>query len=129
MTRIIRLLRSLGIAVAVAYGLLQTAAQSTSLPSPPREIDRAKQATRVADQIVAGAKEQVREAAVYTPGYFRIHYPNGDLPRDKGVCTDVVVRALRKASFDLQQLIHEDMSLAFDEYPNEWNLKRPDPNI
>jgi uncharacterized protein YijF (DUF1287 family) len=129
MTRIITLLRSLGIAAALAHGLLQTAAQSTSPSSLPREIDRAKQVTQVADQIVAGAKEQVREAAVYTPGYFRIDYPNGDLPRDRGVCTDVIVRALRKASLDLQQLIHEDMSRAFEKYPNEWNLKKPDPNI
>jgi uncharacterized protein len=60
-----------------------------------------------AEKIVAGARKQIGTA--YTPGYFKIAYPNGDLPSDQGVCTDVVIRALRHAGYDLQKLIHEDM--------------------
>ncbi len=82
-----------------------------------------------AEKIVASAKEQARKGAVYAPGYFAIPYPNGDLPADKGVCTDVVIRALRKAGYDLQKLIHEDMKRNFNKYPNNWGLKRPDSNI
>jgi hypothetical protein len=49
---------------------------------------------------------------------------------DRGVCTDVVIRALRDAlSLDLQKLLHEDMKTAFSEYPKIWGLKKPDRNI
>jgi hypothetical protein len=82
-----------------------------------------------AEMIVAGAKAQAREGALYTPGYFRIPYPNGDLPRDKGVCADVVVRALRCAGHDLQKLVHEDMAANFSAYPQRWGLPAPDSNI
>lgn len=80
-----------------------------------------------ASRILEGAKIQVREAAVYTTGYFRIAYPNGDIPRDKGVCTDVVIRAFRHAGYDLQKLIHEDMRRRFKTYPRR--ERSPDPNI
>jgi len=85
--------------------------------------------TGTAATVVAGAHRQVREAATYTTGYVVIPYPGGDLPRDQGVCTDVIVRALRHAGYDLQKLIHEDMVAAFSSYPRRWGLKRPDPNI
>lgn len=82
-----------------------------------------------AEKIVAGASEQAREGALYMPGYFTIPYPNGDLPRNQGVCTDVVVRALRKAGYDLQKLVYEDMKRNFNKYPQLWGLRKPDPNI
>ena len=65
----------------------------------------------------------------YDPGYFSIAYPNGDVPADKGVCTDVVIRAYRKLGTDLQKEVHEDMVKNFDKYPNLWGLKRTDKNI
>ncbi|MCC7230130.1 MAG: DUF1287 domain-containing protein [Fimbriimonadaceae bacterium] len=80
-----------------------------------------------AAKIVEGAMVQAREAASYTTGYFQITYPNGDLPRSKGVCTDVVIRALRHAGFDLQVLIHQDMARRFSTYPRR--ERRPDSNI
>jgi len=66
---------------------------------------------------------------VYDPSYFKIPYPNGDVPKDKGVCTDVVIRAYRKMGIDLQKEVHEDMKLNFQLYPKNWGLKKPDPNI
>ena len=52
------------------------------------------------------------------------------MPIEKGVCTDVVIRALRDAfNMDLQRLVHEDMRAAFGEYPTIWGLKKPDRNI
>lgn len=39
----------------------------------------------------------------YDPSYFSIDYPNGDIAKDKGVCTDVVIRAYRKVGTDLQK--------------------------
>lgn len=64
----------------------------------------------------------------YDPTYYRIPYPNGDVPSG-GACTDVVIRVLRKNNIDLQQRIHEDMSGNFSSYPNKWRLSAPDPNI
>jgi uncharacterized protein YijF (DUF1287 family) len=80
-----------------------------------------------ADKIVEGARKQLTLPAVYTPGYFRIAYPNGDLPPSQGVCTDVVVRALRNAGYDMQKLIHEDMRKRFSRYPRR--EAHPDSNI
>ena len=78
-------------------------------------------------KIVAAAHTEAAERAVYTVGYFRIKYPNGDLPRNQGVCTDVVIRALRGADYDLQKLIHEDMKRHFLGYPRR--EAHPDSNI
>lgn len=80
-----------------------------------------------ARKIVAAAHVEVSEHARYTTGYFRLAYPNGDLPRGQGVCTDVVVRALRGAGYDLQQLIHEDIKRHFAAYPRR--EAHPDSNI
>jgi hypothetical protein len=80
-------------------------------------------------KIVESAFGQAKIGAKYTPGYFELKYPGGDLPADRGVCTDVLIRAFRNAGFDLQQLVNEDMTKNFDKYPNIWGLRRPDPNI
>ena len=53
----------------------------------------------------------------------------GDVPMEKGVCTDVVIRALRDQNIDLQELVHQDMSRNFSVYPKRWGLKQPDTNI
>jgi len=72
---------------------------------------------------------QVGKTIHYDPAYVALKYPGGDVPIERGVCADVVVRALRHAGVDLQQAIHEDMKAHFDAYPNHWRLKKPDPNI
>jgi uncharacterized protein len=52
------------------------------------------------------------------------------VPRDRGVCTDVIVRAYRDAfDADLQKLVHVDMAAHFADYPHRWGLKAPDSNI
>lgn len=65
----------------------------------------------------------------YDPAYFTIDYPNGDVPSDRGVCTDVVIRAYRLLSIDLQKEVHEDMRTNFKLYPQKWGLKHTDKNI
>jgi uncharacterized protein YijF (DUF1287 family) len=65
----------------------------------------------------------------YDPSYFKISYPNGDVPSNKGVCTDVIIRAYRKLGIDLQKEIHEDMQKNFAIYPKNWGLKTTDSNI
>jgi uncharacterized protein YijF (DUF1287 family) len=65
----------------------------------------------------------------YDSRYYTMPYPNGDVPANKGVCTDVVIRAYRKLGIDLQKEVHEDMSRNFKSYPKTWNLKSTDKNI
>jgi uncharacterized protein len=65
----------------------------------------------------------------YDSQYFSIPYPNGDVPADKGVCTDVIIRAYRKLGIDLQKEVHEDMKSNFSLYPKKWGLKTTDRNI
>lgn len=65
----------------------------------------------------------------YDPAYFVIAYPNGDVPKGKGVCTDVIIRAYRNIGVDLQVEVHEDMLQNFRLYPQNWGLKRTDRNI
>jgi len=65
----------------------------------------------------------------YDPTYYQISYPNGDVPKDRGVCTDVVIRSYRKLGIDLQKEVHEDMAANFAIYPKSWGLKTTDNNI
>lgn len=80
---------------------------------------------RLVDSTVTLTNDRV----IYDPSYFSIGYPNGDVPKNKGVCTDVVIRAYRKVGIDLQKEVHEDMKANFDLYPDIWGLKSTDKNI
>ena len=82
--------------------------------------------------IVTAAQAQVGVTLRYDPAYRTLKYPGGDVPMERGVCTDVIVRALRTArALDLQKLVHEDVAANWDAYPHQrrWNLDKPDPNI
>jgi uncharacterized protein YijF (DUF1287 family) len=80
-------------------------------------------------RLSAAAIELTKTKVTYDPTYFSIPYPNGDVPVDKGVCTDVVIRAYRKLGIDLQKEVHEDMVKNFKVYPAKWGLKTTDKNI
>lgn len=83
-----------------------------------------------AAKLIEAAESQVGRTVVYDPAYTRLAYPMGDVPMQRGVCTDVVIRAYRTAfGIDLQKLVHEDMKSAFASYPAIWGHKRPDHNI
>lgn len=80
--------------------------------------------------IVQAERGQIGKTVGYDPSYRALNFPGGDVPVEVGVCTDVVVRALRTSlEMDLEKLVHEDMKRAFAEYPNNWGLKKPDRNI
>jgi uncharacterized protein YijF (DUF1287 family) len=87
------------------------------------------QAADAVGQVLAAAHGQVGVTRHYDGSYVRLAYPGGDVPADRGVCTDVVIRALRAAGIDLQQAVHEDMRRDFAAYPRLWGLSRPDRNI
>lgn len=83
-------------------------------------------------KLAAAAREQIGVTLDYDPSYRSIGYPNGDVLRTSGVCSDVLVRAARDAwDIDLQRRVHEDMVRAFEAYPSRrtWGLKKPDANI
>jgi len=83
-----------------------------------------------ADRLVAAARKQIGVTLTYDAAYSRLDYPGGDVPRERGVCTDVLVRAYRDGlGIDLQVLVHEDMRRAFSVYPALWGLKKTDRNI
>ena len=79
--------------------------------------------------VVVAARAQIGKTVLYDGSYRRLAYPGGDVPLERGVCTDVLVRAFRAAGADLQALVHEDMKAAFDRYPTAWGLTAPDANI
>jgi len=79
--------------------------------------------------LAARAREQVGVTVSYNGGYQSIPYPNGDVPLETGVCTDVVIRAMRAFGLDLQKAVHEDMKAHFSKYPKIWGLKTTDRSI
>jgi uncharacterized protein len=80
-------------------------------------------------RLMQSAYAQVGKTVSYDPSYQRIAFPGGDVPLDRGVCTDVIIRAYRGMGIDLQVLVNQDMRKAFAAYPKLWGLSHPDPNI
>ena len=81
-------------------------------------------------RLTSAARDQVGVTVTYDPAYVQLAFPGGDLPRDRGVCTDVVIRALRDGwGIDLQLAVNRDMKADFAAYPAFWGLDHPDRNI
>lgn len=113
MTRV----RPTGTAFVAAFAIVVTTAR----------IARSDEASAL--RLVAAARGQVGVTVIYDGSYRALAYPGGDVPPERGVCTEVVVRAYRALGFDLQKEVHEDMRRAWSEYPKHWGLERPDRNI
>lgn len=82
-------------------------------------------------KLVEAALKRTHQNVRYDGRYIKIPYPNGDVPKEIGVCTDVIIRSYRALGIDLQQLVHEDMAKHFNQYPSKriWGLDKPDSNI
>jgi uncharacterized protein len=78
---------------------------------------------------VKAARAQIGKTVLYDPAYVSLKYPMGDVPEERGVCSDVAIRALRACGLDLQRLVHEDMKANFAAYPKTWGSKHTDRNI
>jgi len=127
------------IAIAAAVIAIAAAKYGQRLPLPAgvygtdpevwTEVRLIENPQMAAEKIVNGAKQEVNKGVRYNASYLQIPYPNGDVPSDRGACTDVIVRALRNAGYDLQKLIHKDMSRNFKLYPQTYGLSKPDSNI
>lgn len=81
------------------------------------------------NKFLRAALNRTKLSVSYDPAYYEIPYPMGDIPADKGVCSDVIIRTYREINVDLQKLVHEDMMLNYQSYPKSWDLKQPDSNI
>ncbi|MBK7072493.1 MAG: DUF1287 domain-containing protein [Myxococcales bacterium] len=103
---------------------LLTAANLTSAAATP---DRDRDGIPDPLDVLLGARKTAINADAYVGGYESLRYPMGDVARDHGVCTDVVVRALRNAGVDLQAELHADIARAPRSYPMVKG--RGDPNI
>ncbi len=79
--------------------------------------------------LITAARSQIGVTLTYDATYRDLPYPGGDVPKEMGVCTDVIVRAFREQGMDLQKAVHEDMARNFSEYPKKWGLAKPDTNI
>ena len=85
--------------------------------------------TDFSKKLIQAAIERTKHIVRYDGSYMKISYPNGDVPDNVGVCTDVVIRSYRKIGIDLQKDVYEDMKENFDKYPKLWGLSKPDTNI
>jgi uncharacterized protein YijF (DUF1287 family) len=131
-------MRSLITITIFAVSLVLSSCSSTSLskiPSLSAEQPRIErpQLNDITSQpvrdVIASEREQLKVTTNYTQEYRVIPYPNGDMPSDTGACTDVVIRAFRRAGVDLQKEVHEDMAANFSAYPQKWGLAHTDTNI
>ena len=113
----------LGIAVGLTgCGAARAPAAAVAEPRIPSSDGAAR--------LIAAARTQIGVTLHYDPAYTSLAFPGGDVPRVKGVCTDVVIRAYRDAfDVDLQALVNADMRKAFAAYPKKWGLTRPDRSI
>src|SRR5438874_143830 len=134
----VQIKRVAAVVVLLAAAMLTAACQQqiahTRPPLKPPEQDTevhtlAPNSSPALKAIIDGAIDQVGKTMSYDPSYQKLDYPNGDVPIETGVCSDVIVRAFRNAGIDLQKDVHEDMKANFSAYPTKWGLKSPDSNI
>ncbi len=108
---------------------MYTLNQGPPVPPSPKTTPLPDTASPQLKQMLDGAIAQAGVTTGYDPAYVALEYPGGDVDEKTGVCSDVVVRAFRKAGIDLQKEVHEDMKAARSEYPTKWGANSPDKNI
>lgn len=120
-------------ALILVVACQQQVAHTRTPPKPPEEQTEVRalpvNSSPNLKRLIDGAVEKVGVTTSYDPSYQKLQYPNGDVPIETGVCSDVIVRSFRKAGTDLQKEVHEDMKGNFSAYPTKWGLKGTDANI
>ena len=126
-------LSSLIILLIVLSSCQQQVAKTLKPLKPPEQLTEATSLPANSSPslklVIDGAVDQVGKTTSYDASYQKIDYPNGDVPIETGVCSDVIVRAFRKVGIDLQKDVHEDMKRNFSAYPTRWGLSGTDANI
>jgi uncharacterized protein YijF (DUF1287 family) len=121
----------LRVGAMVSLALLAACRPSPPEPSQAEPVPAARSvaAAVASPPLVAAARRQIGVTLLYDPAYVEMPYPGGDVSAERGVCTDVIVRALRAGGLDLQQSIHQDMRAHFADYPQQWGLQAPNRSI
>lgn len=99
------------------------------VPTKPVYKPLPPSASPLVKKFIDAAVAQAGVTTGYDASYVSLDYPGGDVAKETGVCSDVIVRAFRGVGIDLQKEIHEDMRRAFADYPKKWGLTRADSNI
>ena len=73
--------------------------------------------------ILQGAKIEAENKPTYRSAYYSGGYP----PKNEGVCTDVIWRALKNAGYSLKDMVDEDIKNNVNQYPRVEG--KPDTNI
>lgn len=118
-----------GVASTASPAARSHAAQQAATQAASQTPARPSSGSAFLDRLVDAAIERTSHEVRYDPSYFKIDYPNGDVPAEVGVCTDEVIRSYRAVGVDLQKLVHEDMERGFSAYPRAWGAKKTDKNI
>lgn len=92
-------------------------------------VAQLEEAGGFSEKLAAKALRYSGREIVYDPAYYKIQYPAGDVPANKGVAADLLIRCYRELGIDLQKEIHEDMESNFRLYPQLWEASAPDRNI
>jgi uncharacterized protein YijF (DUF1287 family) len=120
---------AVGLVMAAGCGVRALPEGGAGRGAGPEALKPLPNPRTAAEKIVNAAKEEVLRGVRYDASYTTLAYPGGDVPADRGACTDVVIRALRAAGYDLQKLIHDDMRRHFRLYPKRYGLRAPDRSI
>ncbi|MEO7100686.1 MAG: DUF1287 domain-containing protein [Luteolibacter sp.] len=108
---------------------LKAAQVGASVEQAEMLISSLERSDHFGDKLAAAALAHSSDPVTYDPSYYKIAYPNGDVPPSKGVAADVIIRCYRKLGMDLQVEVHEDMAEHFRLYPQLWGASGPDTNI
>ncbi len=115
--------------IAMNHAFVQSAFAQSASPARAPQPATTRAAPSPSASLVSAARKQIGVTTRYDPAYVVLAYPGGDVPKERGVCTDVVIRAFRAQGLDLQRSVHEDMRGHFSRYPQSWGLRGPDRNI
>lgn len=108
---------------------LKAANQDVTLEQVGAQIVTLQQSGLPGDRIAAAALAHSGDEVTFSPDYYKIDYPNGDIKPGKGGPADVIIRCFRKIGVDLQQQVHEDMAENFRSYPQLWGALTTDTSI
>jgi uncharacterized protein len=124
----------IAVGISVWFGrplipFLKAANVETSMKQADVLIASLRGSQNFGNNLAAAALSHSSDVINYDRSYYKIDYPNGDVAANKGMASDVIIRAYRGIGTDLQVLIHEDMAENFRLYPQLWNATAPDHNI
>lgn len=108
---------------------LKASNMEVSMEQADQVIASLKASKAPGSALAAAALAHSGQQITFDRDYYKIGYPGGDIPSNKGMAADVLVRCYRETGVDLQVLVHEDMTENFRVYPQLWDAAGPDTNI